>query len=747
MRREGRVAVGILVGGVVLGLVPSSWLPDSGARRATGARSGSLESRYLEWKARHESRGGDRRVIVRLSSPEGLVKERTAWYGAARLDLLRGDVSVEILDVDGGEPLEVWLVDNLPAPGRSVWPEPGDAVRRLGSMAPVGGVVRMEKALGERYFERFDPDLVVVTRFGEHPHAGALLLGARSLFQRVYTRERRDGGSGGSPPLGIALAEAAGDSPLAASSLSELVGLGADLFFRETFAGNGRTCGSCHPAENDLTLDPAFIAKLPSEDPLFVAETDRECLQPSPFPFPGCDPDDPEGAEPCPLVEGLERPLLLRSFALILENADGFGAPTQNFTMRGVPHTLSMGFSLALPPPAGDPPPDPDLPRLLQDGTTFPPVERTGWSGDGSPGDGSLLMFAAGAVVQHFTKSLDRIAGEDFRLPTDEELLAMEAFQLATGRFNDLDLQEVAMFQERAELGRRIFLNSGGDDTIVAGKCNLCHENAGALSPFGGNRNFNTGVELVLHPARDLDRFPFDGGFGASPPFDTDGDGFPDSFGNGTFNTPPLVEAADTPPFFHNNVAATLEEAVSFYSTDIFNQSPAGLFLIGATGSELRLTVDESEAVAVFLRHVNAAFNVDLALQRNVAAIELIEQILALEQPESELPRAARLMTLAREEIEDARSMVEATLDSPSDRGTVQLLFLQQASSFAFTAISRLNGSLASKGLEDARITRRYLDWLKCGTQTPELSGFCSPQFFYFGDKLDFVMGEGNLAF
>src|ERR1700704_3212008 len=27
---------------------------------------------------------------------------------------------------------------------------------------------------------------------------------------------------------------------------------GADIFFRETFAGNGRTCGSCHPAGPDL---------------------------------------------------------------------------------------------------------------------------------------------------------------------------------------------------------------------------------------------------------------------------------------------------------------------------------------------------------------------------------------------------------------------------------------------------------------------------------------------------------------
>ena len=43
-----------------------------------------------------------------------------------------------------------------------------------------------------------------------------------------------------------------------------------------------------------------------------------------------------------------------------------------------------------------------------------------------------------------------------------------------------------------------------------------------------------------------------------------------------TTNTPPLIEAADTPPFFHNNSAATLEDAVAFYTSDTFHNSIAG---------------------------------------------------------------------------------------------------------------------------------------------------------------------------
>jgi len=53
----------------------------------------------------------------------------------------------------------------------------------------------------------------------------------------------------------------------------DLVARGRDLFFAETFGGNWRTCGTCHPASNNLTLDVRFIATLPADDPLFIAET------------------------------------------------------------------------------------------------------------------------------------------------------------------------------------------------------------------------------------------------------------------------------------------------------------------------------------------------------------------------------------------------------------------------------------------------------------------------------------------
>jgi hypothetical protein len=70
-----------------------------------------------------------------------------------------------------------------------------------------------------------------------------------------------------------------------------------------------------------------------------------------------------------------------------------------------------------------------------------------------------------------------------------------------------------------------------------------------------------------------------------------------------------LVEAADTPPFFHNNSAATLEEAVRFYTTAFFGNSGSGSF-----GGAFNLTPDQIGQIAAFLRAINAIDNARNAL-------------------------------------------------------------------------------------------------------------------------------------
>lgn len=54
-----------------------------------------------------------------------------------------------------------------------------------------------------------------------------------------------------------------------------LVERGRELFFDETFGGNGRTCGTCHPAPT-MVLTPADIARLPPDDPFFAGTLDIE---------------------------------------------------------------------------------------------------------------------------------------------------------------------------------------------------------------------------------------------------------------------------------------------------------------------------------------------------------------------------------------------------------------------------------------------------------------------------------------
>ena len=41
---------------------------------------------------------------------------------------------------------------------------------------------------------------------------------------------------------------------------AKLIAKGKEIFFNERFNGNGRTCGTCHPLQNNFTLDPAYAS-------------------------------------------------------------------------------------------------------------------------------------------------------------------------------------------------------------------------------------------------------------------------------------------------------------------------------------------------------------------------------------------------------------------------------------------------------------------------------------------------------
>jgi len=355
-------------------------------------------------------------------------------------------------------------------------------------------------------------------------------------------------------------------------SLTECVG--ADIFMKENFNGNGRTCGTCHRVERNFAIDPTFIARLPNSDPLFIAENTSDNLP----------------------LNGLEIPAQLRARGLILENVDGTQpeGPTVRFVLRSVPHNLSQGTSVTRP--SFEP---------------NPPAESTGWSGDGAPSSGTnasgvpmtgrLADFTNGAINQHFTRSLNRVIGTDFRQATEPEGQAVATFMRALGRTNEISLNAVTFSDPDADAGRVRFMNS---------LCNTCHNNAGA-NDNGSNQNFLTGVEGVRNPA--LAGFPFDGGFGAF------GGGPPFAIGNASFNTPPVIEAADSGPFFHTDTQVlnsndpaqntdsvqTIEQAVGFYNSSQFQ--------LGFTATEIR-------NVARFLRALNAVFNIQMASNRIIGA-------------------------------------------------------------------------------------------------------------------------------
>jgi hypothetical protein len=440
-----------------------------------------------------------------------------------------------------------------------------------------------------------------------------------------------------------------------------LIEHGRQLFMEETFGGNGRTCATCHPPSNNFTVDPAWIRTLKGNDPIFLTGPSMPELKP------------------------IEVRNLLRSHALFLENVDGLLQPG---VLRSAPHTLALGLSRR---------PDATVAGQKDD--------ATGWSGDGSPDDGSFRSFAKGAVIQHFTKSPLRREGIDFELPTPEELDAMEAFQLSLGRQEEIDIAALSFTDGFVNTGRDLFISAPTRNGI--GSCDFCHHNAGATTRNSGdvNRNFATGTNQLANAPACLAGFvaPFDGGFGAEagPPVaraDVCGkgpQGGPKAMstyrGDMTMNTPPLIEAADTAPLFHNNSAATIEDAVAFYTSDTFHASPDA----AGGGGAFVLNDAQINQIAAFLRALNVLENIRSS---NAYAERAIDP--------AELAPRGLLVELALAETTDA---IEVLTGGPVELfpGTLAVQLLQEARELERQALEQdppdanlLNQAMARK--EDA---------------------------------------------
>lgn len=583
-----------------------------------GAGMGSittLERKYRKWEAEFVKNGGERNVVLSMGWFKGLSTEETSANGIVRLNLIDGTISAEISGLDRKDEWNLWLIDNKPGQGRTVLPEQGDYVINAGTLTNIGEVSRLNADLGKDAFLDFDLDLLVIARSGKGPAQERVLMGSIDLFHKLH-RSQKEGRFGLINDAGEIATAQAGDNrgflkkavdllapsaqaqigpiPNPSSPLEHLITAGRNIFLNETFGGNGRTCSTCHRENNNFTIDPKFIASLSPSDPLFVAE-----LNPA-------------------LATGLENNRLLRERALIGVNADGFENP---LILRAVPHTLALL--------------DTALTATFFDGTTIPPNQRLGWAGDGAPGSGTLREFAIGAVTQHLTRSLNRVVGIDFRLPTENELDALEAFQRSLGRQEDLDLASMSFKSVVVENGKTIF------NSPLTGKCFLCHSNAGssiASGPLQGvNPNFNIGVQNLIETPASLTGEPIapDAGFGRNP--NPNG-----GFGNGSFNSVVLVEAADTGPFFHDNSVTTIEGAVEFYNSNAFNTAPL------PAAFRIHLETPQVEAVSALLRVLNGLEN-----------IRSTNDLLSRAKNATSTSQARELLKLAIGETEDAIKVLE----------------------------------------------------------------------------------------
>ena len=450
----------LYAGGLVafLAALLFAFLADDAPKEGQGSLDDPRLASFARWPALYQEMDIDRNFPVTLSYNRGLSQTSSSAKGKAVINFQEGVVEVSVQGLPALPATAVYeklLVDNQPGPDNSVaidrGPD-GDDIINLGELQLQGEEASLVRQMDPARLRDFEVDMVAVTRRGPEMDEEFVIGGVTSLFYKmgrknsVAAEQRRD--LPDNPALALLsslwrkltpASTASASGPAAQSqAILALIDQGETLFFDETFDGNGRTCGTCHRADQNFAIDPAFIAMLPSTDLLFVAEL-------------------------VPALAKLEDPALMRGpRGLILENIDGFGQPP---VFRAPPPTVNMAF-------------------------TGP----YGLSGEFA----TISDFDIGAVAQHFTKNtggdpdnITRVAGSDFRTPTQAELDAFEAFQLSTfiPRRADFELNKF-LTTNAQQSGRDLFFGSA--------KCSQCHGGT-VLSDAdqglgGGNQSFNTGV-------------------------------------------------------------------------------------------------------------------------------------------------------------------------------------------------------------------------------------------------------------
>ncbi|MCK4744137.1 MAG: hypothetical protein KAT25_09975 [Sulfuriflexus sp.] len=463
------------------------------------ATPSNLKTTYDKWSTSYKAADPKGPVLTMLWT-KGLSSEFSNAKGIAQLNLEKESISVRIKGLDNQEITDVWLVDNQPGVGRSIIPEQGDNMIKVGSLKFVDGNAWLDAKVAN--LSAFKVDMIVLAKRDGEPGKDGVLFGTTSLFQKIFHYPKQQ-----EPALQVKATSQQGLSLISTASATgitpdgffsgenaELVNRGRELFFNETFDGNGRNCGTCHRENDNLALSLKTIANLPADDPLFIVEQEFRL----------------DGTSNALFNDfRMEKPALMRKVGLIFENTNGFRDANGDFTTRGTMrspnHVLSIRTTLA-PPPAVEF----DDGTLPVDANDLVFEQRTGWSGDGTPTGfnaeffssngrdltGSLRDFTIGAIIQHFTRTLERSGSSvdgsgdprepDFRFATEEELDAMEAFMLSIGTqeenapLNSYVLNDAVADRGRLNyMGFNVFDTTPNDGRPVL-SCNSCHLDGGS---------------------------------------------------------------------------------------------------------------------------------------------------------------------------------------------------------------------------------------------------------------------------
>ena len=385
----------------------------------------------------------------------------------------------------------------------------------------------------------------------------------------------------------MTLAFSSGSDPSLSQALSQdEFGIqlnGEELFDRETFGGNGRTCQTCHSKRTGtLTLeDVQRIIDKRDPDALLIHDALDE---------------DGVGTTRLQAHATIRMTIPLPPW---LSLADEPGA-THVTVFRGIPSTRNT--------PALDP-------VLLYDGRAS-----------------TLQEQALGAIHDHNQNTVE---------PTDAQLDAIAEFQRTDARFfSTPELRRFAMTGSPPELprgktpaerrGREFLVDAPFNPPSKRGICALCH--SGPMlnmvnqahtdfapgSPPPGVRFINTGVTLVNAPNNPIRRWIVNDGVNPPATIDSPDLGLlldptppaaqppptviPKAFFAEMFKIPTLWGVADTAPYFHDNGAKTLRDAVAHYQR-FFNfteaQDPVGSRSLGGF---ITLTADDVDDIVAYLQ-------------------------------------------------------------------------------------------------------------------------------------------------